>query len=139
MNRFDRIVVKLLPAQVTKHYINLLKLFRIRNSNNMIVTFDRFKNNWESYIERTQRNDVRFIIISISIPDASVSSKSPYIQLKLKEYNDFLISVSRRFPNISVTEPLNPKHYDQPIYMDGYHPNSYGQSLIFSQVKSLLK
>lgn len=138
LNKFDRIILKLIPGSSIRKYISILKKIRKRNVNNTLVPLDRFKNNWVNYLNRAKKTNTKVIIISISLPDDSFLKKNPGININVKKYNDLLVQFTKEYDNVFLTKALEPGVNPLPVYEDGYHPNHLGHDFIYSQLKPLL-
>ena len=139
LNKFDRIVIKIIPDSFTNSYIWLIKKYRKRKIENTLVSFENFKKNWINYLIRTIKTNTKVIIISISLPDPTFLTKNPDVLLNIYRYNDFLFSLTEEYKNVSITQALNSENYKEPIYEDGYHPNRLGHDIIFNHLSSILK
>lgn len=139
LNKYDKIILKLLPKTISSSYIGIIKRIRKRNLNNTLVPLERFKSNLQNYVSRTKKINARVLIISISIPDHNMVKKNKEIITNVKWYNELYNEFANNNSFISVTQPLQPKDYNFPIYEDGYHPNQKGHSIIFNHLSALFQ
>jgi acyl-CoA thioesterase I len=137
LNRFDKIIIKLLPSKFISNYIEFIKRIRVRKSSNTIVKFYNFKRNIDTYISRCKKLGAKVIFISISLPDDIMVNRNPRILENITKYNQY-IECCAKIDFVKVTMPLNPSNFNFRIYEDGYHPNPFGNNLIFNQMKVLL-
>lgn len=133
-----RKLVNFMPAAFRMKYLTFLKRFRGRTASRVDVKLSAFKGNIENYIARAKVQSVqKLIFIGIALPDASFVSKSPQIESNVINYNSVLRSASLSENFVYFMEPLNSKVHEG-IFVDGYHPNEKGHSIIWSYIKSEL-
>ncbi len=138
LNKYDRVIIKILPKILRKPYIEIVKLIRTRNINNTLVPFDIFKSNLDIYIKRAQELGVKIVFISISVPEKKMLEKNKEIISNVTRYNKYYSELENIYSFIKVTSPLIASDYDKNIYEDGYHPNVFGQNIIYNKLKDLL-
>lgn len=141
LNIFDKIIIKLLPINLKGGYIKVLKLFKKRKSSNTIVSPLKFENNLLEYAERCLINDVKaLIILSIPFPDKRMINKNPQIVGNINKYNGILKKISLKYDFIYFINVLDARNnMNIEIYEDGYHPNPYGNELVYKSLKEILK
>lgn len=139
LNIFDKMVLKVVPSNLTTTYIRLIKKVRSRKTTNTYVTTKRFRENLENYFDRTSKTNTHVVIISISMPDQAFLQKNPDSMANIYTYNNIFTQLGERYNNVSITTPLDPAAYSFPVYEDGYHPNAYGHRIIFEKLKGKLR
>ena len=133
-------LLKLIPYRLHKVYIALLKKVKIRKSKKVYVKKKNFQKNIESYLRRCITAKVRkVIIIGICYPDSRIIDKSPYFVKNVTEYNAIYIEMGKKYDFVKVIFPLNAAKHLKNIYDDGYHPNKYGNALVFKSLRKELK
>lgn len=133
----ERKIVSKLPTIIATPYINLIKLIRKRKTYNTLVPINRFKFNLETYFQRCIKENVqKVIIITISFPDEKMVKKNPDIGVNVDSYNNLFFEFAMKYDFITIITPLDSRNYKEKIFEDGYHPNIYGNDLVF---KSLLE
>lgn len=136
---FERSLMNRLPERIASLYISIIKKVRKRNRNNTFVSLYSFEQNLNQYIKRALRLSVeRVIIIGISYPDTRMSSKNMQITNNIIQYNSILQNLSVTFDFVKVIFPLDARNFSERIYEDGYHPNAYGNGIVFSSLTGIL-
>lgn len=136
MNVFDKLLLRFLKGKTSIAYIELVKKIRKRKTTNTVTPVEVFKKNWKNYLDRAANFNTSIIIMSISYPDTSFLKKNPDVILNIKKYNEVLMNLGSNYPFVKIIHPLDPQKIKEPIYQDGYHPNSFGHKLIFELINS---
>jgi acyl-CoA thioesterase I len=139
----DKLIVKIidrLPKLIKTIIYNTKLRITGRLVENSYVSLSFFKKNLINYLDRAKQNKTRKIIfISICYPDERMRSKNPNIYDQVDLYNNVILNVSKLFDDILVINPLDSRIHNDVIYEDGYHPNSYGNEIVYSELKKSLK
>ena len=138
LNKYDKIIIKVLPKILRKSYLEIVKLINTRNINNTLIPFDKFKSNLDRYVKRAEILGVKIIFISISVPGKKMLEKNNKIIFNVTRYNEYYSELENKYSFIKLTSPLIESDYDKSIYEDGYHPNVFGHNIIYNKIKDLL-
>jgi len=139
----DGIEIKLinrLPSNIKDKYIKIVKQVRTRNYRRSYVSAESFENNLRVYLNRCIVNNLKnVILIGIPYPDNRMIEKNQNIYSAVNYYNRIYLLLEKDYSIVKVIFPLDSRKYDEKIYSDGYHPNSLGHQLIFSELKQVFK
>lgn len=139
LNKVDKLILRFLPYRLKDMYIKNLKKIKKRKSSNTIVTAEKFLFNIKSYIERCLLREVKtLILIAIPFPDDRMINKNPQIVTNINIYNKILYDFSERHNFIKVINPLDSRRYNENIFEDGYHPNPFGNEIVYQKIKFVM-
>ena len=130
-------ISKILKGKLLKIYFSFLKRYTNRNSYNVKVSKDKFRNNIENYLKRCKNEKIyKVIIIGICYPNDIMIKKNQLITNNVNDYNNIFKDISKKYNFVKFISPLDARKYNYEIYVDGYHPNTAGNRLVYD---SLLK
>lgn len=131
-------IMERLPKKLKSFAYSILKKVKKRTAKNADINTNQFFQYLAVYLKRCQKNKVnKVIIIKICTPDERMIVKSPEIVESIKEYNAIIDQMEQAFDFVSAVGPLNADH-SSTIYDDGYHPNPYGNQLVFEELKKVI-
>ena len=131
MNRF--------PNIISSFYIKFIKLIRKRNIKNTLVPLSKFSSNLDIYFQRCVIESVQqVIIIGISYPNEKMVVKNPGIVSNVVKYNKIFFEFAEKYDFITFITPLDSRDHKEEIFEDGYHPNIYGNDLVFNSISKVI-
>jgi len=83
-----------------------------------------------------KRNVQKVIIIAIPYLSEVMTRKNPGIIKNVVKYNKVFYELAKKYNFIFISDALDSQKYKEEIFVDGYHPNVYGNDLVF---RSILK
>lgn len=133
-------IVNRLPNFVSTSYINFIKLIRKRNIENTLVPIKKFRSNLELYFQRCLKENVqKVIIVAISYPDEKMVRKNTDIGTNVDSYNMLFYEFAMKYDFITILTSLDSRNSKEEIFEDGYHPNIYGNNLLFTSLAEILE
>ena len=132
---------RIMPSIVATLYIKLKKKYYGRQAKHAFVPAREFENNLNNYFLRCSRNNVsKLVIVLIGTPGLKMVENNPRILVSINIYNQIYKKFAAIYPFIVCVNPLIPTKYDSGIYLeDGYHPNRFGNTMVFEEVCSALE
>ena len=89
-------------------------------------------------MDRTKLNNTRKVIFSsICYPGEIMKSRKPNIYDQVDLDNNVILNVSKLADDILIVNKLDSRTHNHSIYEDGYHPNSYGNEIVYSELKNI--
>jgi len=139
LTNIDKVILKFLPNKISNTYIKGIKFLKKRKVANTLVSLERFEENLRIYIERCTIAEVKTIIlIGIPYPDERMIKKNPGIIFNIEKYNKCLLNFSEKYFSVKFINPLDSREYEQNIFADGYHPNPFGNNLVFQSLSDII-
>ena len=127
-------ILEAMPSKIKNLVYRLIKQLKKRSVKNADVSPIHFFHFWEVYLQRCQKNNVKkVIIIKICTPDDTINKKSPDMLQAIEMYNKIIDEIVGKFDFVTSIDPLGSG--EKKIYDDGYHPNKYGNELVFQELK----
>lgn len=126
-------VLSRLPDFLSSPIFKFKRSYSKRKKSNCYVNIGEFKRNYEDYIKRSVKDNVKkIIIILIAQPSKSFSIKSPYIQQQIDEYNKVLNELASKYESVVCLCPFD-ENIDE-YYIDDFHVNDVGHKLLCEQL-----
>ncbi len=66
-------------------------------------------------------------------------SKNPLVVNNIIKYNNIIENISTTYDFIHFVNALDSRNSNIEIYEDGYHPNPYGNEIVYHYVKEILE
>jgi hypothetical protein len=134
----DKIFVKII-SRLPKFIKDKVYSFKLkitgRKIENSYVTLEKFKSNLNNYFKRCENIGVnKVILVGIMMPSAEMIKKNKNIVVNVTKYNNVLKQMQNQFNMVKYIEPLNQSHFADVLYDDGYHPNPYGNKILFHRI-----
>jgi acyl-CoA thioesterase-1 len=126
------------PSFIRNRAYVLLKKYKKRDIKNAEVSPERFRSNWENFLQRAALTNTKVIAIKITHPTERFKEKNPDIPAAIKMYNDLLDSFRNDYPNLITFDPFEPDEVDNFVLDDGYHYNTNAHKHIFSKLSKLI-
>ena len=131
-------VLERMPNKIKSLIYTILKKFKKRSSKNADIIPIQFFHYLEVYLNRCKKNNVKkVVIIKICTPDERMIMKNPEIINAIQEYNGIIDEMDNTFDFVTVINPLD-ANLTPNIYDDGYHPNPFGNQLVFEALKKVI-
>lgn len=131
------------PKNIQNIIWKIIKKIKRRDRRIVDVSKDEFQRNIIDFFSRCKSIGVRKVFyILICSPSDKVIDKSPDFNLNIKEYNNIIEEVTKRFGDlVECINPLDEKAKNEynDLYVDGYHPSSVGNEVVFKNISKLLK
>ena len=117
----------------------IIKKTFTRGADSVYVPFNDFRNNIIGYVDilKSLKAVKHIVFVKIGIPGASPRKSSPNLLNNILRYNKVFDEMQQLYPGfVDVVDPLCVE--DDKYYVDGYHTNSIGADLVYSQLSSKL-
>lgn len=133
---FTRIINNL-PKIFKNIYYSYKHKFSERRLKYAYVSPEKFKYNWENYIIRAIKIDVKVLSLPIAPVSKIFIKKSPEISKAIEIYNSILFDLEKKYSNFEVLRIFQNFNTDRCI-LDEMHFNENGHDFVFKELQTKL-
>lgn len=126
-----------IPGFMQSAFWKIIKTIFKRNKRRTDVSVAKFKSNIQNYIDLCQKNHVKHIVfILIGVPSQKTVEHNPYILDNVEQYNKIILESVKNSAIACTIAPLADGNDNN--YIDGYHCNDKGHSLVANRLYLVL-